>query len=146
MQIERIRQGSTSVKWSEDSLRSELIRLHLALCVRAVRQWCHGAPGLAFACIKAYELWRDAKYLQVARESAEVVWQRGLLKKGATIGPTGGTAKEGCAALLLSCLADQQLNDVRLRICPRVLLFFCQASVYVTASAATATCFCVCGT
>lgn len=45
-------------------------------------QWCHGAPGLSFACIKAYELWHDAKYLQVARESAEVVWQRGLLKKG----------------------------------------------------------------
>ena len=65
-------------------------------CVCAACQWCHGAPGLAFACIKAYELWHDAKYLQVARESAEVVWQRGLLKKGATTGTTGGTAKEGC--------------------------------------------------
>jgi hypothetical protein len=37
---------------------------------------------LALACIKAYELWRDDRYLVAARELAEVVWQRGLLKKG----------------------------------------------------------------
>jgi hypothetical protein len=37
---------------------------------------------LALACIKAYELWHDDRYLVAARELAEVVWQRGLLKKG----------------------------------------------------------------
>lgn len=45
-------------------------------------QWCHGATGLAIACIKASSVLGDTKYLDAARELADVVWERGLLKKG----------------------------------------------------------------
>lgn len=45
-------------------------------------QWCHGAPGLALVCVKAYEVLGEAKYLNVAKEAAEVVWRHGLLRKG----------------------------------------------------------------
>jgi hypothetical protein len=45
-------------------------------------QWCHGAPGLAFACIKAAAVFGEAKYITAAEELGEVVWNRGLLKKG----------------------------------------------------------------
>lgn len=45
-------------------------------------QWCHGAPGLVFACLAAYALWSQPSHLSAARASAEVVWERGLLKKG----------------------------------------------------------------
>jgi hypothetical protein len=48
-------------------------------------QWCHGAPGLALACIKAFEVYGEKKYLQAAEEAAEVIWERGLLKKGQMI-------------------------------------------------------------
>lgn len=45
-------------------------------------QWCHGAPGLIFACLAAYDLWSQPVHLQAALDSASVVWERGLLKKG----------------------------------------------------------------
>lgn len=45
-------------------------------------QWCHGAPGLALACLHAHEVFDEAKYLQAAVELGEVIWQRGLLRKG----------------------------------------------------------------
>lgn len=44
--------------------------------------WCHGAPGAVFLWCKAYEVFGDASYLQAALRAGEVVWQRGLLKKG----------------------------------------------------------------
>ncbi|XP_018495673.1 lanC-like protein 2 [Galendromus occidentalis] len=44
--------------------------------------WCHGAPGFLFLFAKAYEVFGDAPYLQEARQCADVVWKRGLLKKG----------------------------------------------------------------
>lgn len=44
-------------------------------------QWCHGAPGLALTLAKAYEVTREGKYLVALREAAEVVWQRGLVRK-----------------------------------------------------------------
>jgi len=38
--------------------------------------------ALALACIKAYELWGEARHLQAATELAQVVWERGLMRKG----------------------------------------------------------------
>jgi lantibiotic modifying enzyme len=45
-------------------------------------QFCHGAPGVAMVFQKAFEVYKDEKYLKAAEGAAEVVWDRGLLKKG----------------------------------------------------------------
>jgi len=46
--------------------------------------WCHGAPGISHLMLYAHGvLGQDTdKYLVAARKAGEVVWQRGLLKKG----------------------------------------------------------------
>nr|ACG34942.1 lanC-like protein 2 [Zea mays] len=43
--------------------------------------WCHGAPGVALTLAKAYEVFHDDYFEQSAAEAAEVVWNRGLLKR-----------------------------------------------------------------
>ncbi|XP_066382116.1 lanC-like protein GCL2 isoform X2 [Miscanthus floridulus] len=43
--------------------------------------WCHGAPGVALTLAKAYEVFHDDYFKQSAAEAAEVVWNRGLLKR-----------------------------------------------------------------
>ncbi|CAH3188626.1 unnamed protein product [Porites evermanni] len=44
--------------------------------------WCHGAPGAVHLMIKAYQVFGKEKYLDAALKCGEVVWSRGLLKKG----------------------------------------------------------------
>jgi len=44
--------------------------------------WCHGAPGVMHMLIKAYQVYRDESYLASAIACSDVIWQRGLLKKG----------------------------------------------------------------
>lgn len=44
--------------------------------------WCHGAPGVCHLLIKAYMVYKDETYLQSALACSDVIWQRGLLKKG----------------------------------------------------------------
>ncbi|KAL9257733.1 LanC-like protein, partial [Drosera capensis] len=54
--------------------------------------WCHGAPGIALTLIKAYEVFKEKAYLEAAVEAAEVVWNRGLLKRvGICHGISGNT-------------------------------------------------------
>ncbi|KAF6983642.1 hypothetical protein CFC21_001792 [Triticum aestivum] len=43
--------------------------------------WCHGAPGVALTLAKAYQVFQDDHFKQSAAEAAEVVWNRGLLKR-----------------------------------------------------------------
>ncbi|XP_020093327.1 lanC-like protein GCL2 [Ananas comosus] len=43
--------------------------------------WCHGAPGVALTLTKAYQVFQEEEFLQAAAEAAEVVWNRGLLKR-----------------------------------------------------------------
>ncbi|XP_062201471.1 lanC-like protein GCL2 isoform X2 [Phragmites australis] len=43
--------------------------------------WCHGAPGVALTLAKAYEVFHDDHFKQSAAEAAEVIWNRGLLKR-----------------------------------------------------------------
>ncbi|KAG8364689.1 hypothetical protein BUALT_Bualt18G0024600 [Buddleja alternifolia] len=43
--------------------------------------WCHGAPGIALTLVKAAEVFGDKEFLEAAMNAAEVVWNRGLLKK-----------------------------------------------------------------
>eukprot|EP00731_Ephydatia_muelleri_P008021 Em0004g359a len=44
--------------------------------------WCHGAPGCVHLFGHAFQVFGDQRYLQVAVRCGEVVWRRGLLRKG----------------------------------------------------------------
>nr|XP_009400289.1 PREDICTED: lanC-like protein GCL2 [Musa acuminata subsp. malaccensis] len=43
--------------------------------------WCHGAPGVALTLTKAAQVFQDKLFLKAAAEAADVVWNRGLLKR-----------------------------------------------------------------
>ncbi|XP_073155156.1 lanC-like protein GCL2 [Henckelia pumila] len=47
----------------------------------ALVHWCHGAPGIALTLVKASEAFGDQEFLKAAMDAAEVVWNRGLLKR-----------------------------------------------------------------
>ncbi|KAH1221004.1 hypothetical protein AAZX31_12G104400 [Glycine max] len=64
----RFRSGNYPV--SEDDRKSD-----------ALVHWCHGAPGMALTLVKAAKVFEDKEFLDAAIEAAEVVWNRGLLKK-----------------------------------------------------------------
>ncbi|PSR95323.1 LanC-like protein [Actinidia chinensis var. chinensis] len=54
--------------------------------------WCHGAPGVALTLVKAAEVFGDREFLEAAVAAAEVVWNRGLLKRvGICHGVSGNT-------------------------------------------------------
>jgi len=44
--------------------------------------WCHGAPGAIYLFAKAYLHYRDQRYLDSCVKCGEVVWNKGLLRKG----------------------------------------------------------------
>ncbi|KAL5496470.1 hypothetical protein EMCRGX_G012763 [Ephydatia muelleri] len=44
--------------------------------------WCHGAPGCVHLFGHAFQVFGDQRYLQAAVRCGEVVWRRGLLRKG----------------------------------------------------------------
>ena len=44
--------------------------------------WCHGAPGAIHLFIKAYQVFESEEYIEAAKKCANVIWYRGLLKKG----------------------------------------------------------------
>ena len=44
--------------------------------------WCHGAPGVIYSLIFAHQVFRDERYLQLAVDCGEVIWRRGILRKG----------------------------------------------------------------
>lgn len=44
--------------------------------------WCHGAPGAIYLFVKAYEIFKEPRYLEAAKAAAETIWKRGLLIKG----------------------------------------------------------------
>ena len=45
-------------------------------------QFCHGAPGPLLMYVKAYEVLGGPRDLALAEQAADVVWERGLLRKG----------------------------------------------------------------
>lgn len=59
--------------------------------------WCHGAPGVIHMLLMAHKVFKEEKYLKEASDCAEVIWQRGLLRKG--YGICHGTAGNGYAFL-----------------------------------------------
>ncbi|KAM4606172.1 lanC-like protein 2 [Polymixia lowei] len=68
--------------------------------------WCHGAPGVVHMLIMAYKVFKEDKYLKEAAECGEVIWQRGLLRKG--YGICHGTAGNGYAFLSLYQLTQEK--------------------------------------
>ncbi|XP_063378086.1 lanC-like protein 2 isoform X1 [Cydia fagiglandana] len=48
-------------------------------------QWCHGAPGFVPLLILAYQIFGDDKYMKIALQCGNVVWERGLSTKGYSI-------------------------------------------------------------
>ncbi|XP_066993541.2 lanC-like protein 2 [Anabrus simplex] len=48
-------------------------------------QWCHGAPGMVDLFSLAYHIFRKESYLTTALKCGELVWKRGILKKGYSI-------------------------------------------------------------
>ncbi|TPX63719.1 hypothetical protein SpCBS45565_g06388 [Spizellomyces sp. 'palustris'] len=45
-------------------------------------QFCHGAPGVALCLCRGYEVYKKEEYLSAAKEAADLVWKRGLIRKG----------------------------------------------------------------
>uniref|UniRef100_A0A2A4JWT8 LanC-like protein 2 n=1 Tax=Heliothis virescens TaxID=7102 RepID=A0A2A4JWT8_HELVI len=45
-------------------------------------QWCHGAPGFVPLCILAAQIFEDDKYMKIAMQCGDLIWQRGLCAKG----------------------------------------------------------------
>ncbi|XP_078618101.1 lanC-like protein 3 isoform X1 [Branchiostoma floridae x Branchiostoma japonicum] len=70
--------------------------------------WCHGAPGVIYLLARAYLVWRDDKYLQACLRCGELVWSRGLLKKGPGI--CHGVAGNGYVFLLLYRLTGEPVH------------------------------------
>lgn len=61
--------------------------------------WCHGAPGVIYLMAKAFLVFREDKYLQSCKQMADLIWDKGLLKKGP--GLCHGVAGNGYVFLLL---------------------------------------------
>ncbi|KAJ0174277.1 hypothetical protein K1T71_010423 [Dendrolimus kikuchii] len=69
--------------------------------------WCHGAPGTIYLMAKAFLVYKEQKYMDACIRAAEVVWQKGLLRKGPGI--CHGVAGNGYVFLLLHRLtADEK--------------------------------------
>lgn len=53
--------------------------------------WCHGAPGFIHMLCLSHKVFGGEKYLQAALKCGDVIWEKGLLKKGYGLchGPAG---------------------------------------------------------
>ncbi|XP_035681798.1 lanC-like protein 2 [Branchiostoma floridae] len=69
--------------------------------------WCHGAPGAIHMLMMAYQVFQDGAYLEEAKRCADVIWQRGLLKKG--YGICHGAAGNGYAFLSMYRLTKDKV-------------------------------------
>lgn len=61
--------------------------------------WCHGAPGVIYLYIKAYIQFGDEKYLTACTKASELIWRKGLLRKGPGI--CHGVAGNGYVFLVM---------------------------------------------
>lgn len=73
--------------------------------------WCHGAPGVIYMFVRAYKVWGDDKYLQACLRCGELVWRKGLLKKGPGI--CHGIAGSGYVFLTLYRLTNDKKHLYR---------------------------------
>ncbi|KJH42619.1 lanthionine synthetase C-like protein [Dictyocaulus viviparus] len=61
--------------------------------------WCHGAPGVILLCLTLWKRYGDQKYLKAALRCGELIWNKGVLKKGPGI--CHGVGGNGYALLML---------------------------------------------
>lgn len=61
--------------------------------------WCHGAPGILPLLVKVYRVSNEPRYLQSARLIADLIWRKGLLRKGPGI--CHGVAGNGYSFLIM---------------------------------------------
>lgn len=73
--------------------------------------WCHGAPGAVYLFAKAYLVFKDCKYLDACLLCGDLVWDKGLLRKGPGI--CHGVAGNGYVFLLLYRLTNEQKHLYR---------------------------------
>ncbi|XP_056289880.1 lanC-like protein 2 isoform X2 [Pseudoliparis swirei] len=74
-------------------------------------QWCHGAPGALHLLLLASKVFQEEKYLKEALDCGDVIWQRGLLRKGD--GLCHGAAGNGYAFLSLYRLTGERKHLYR---------------------------------
>lgn len=73
--------------------------------------WCHGAPGIVLLMAKAYKIFKEEKYLNSCLRCGDLVWEKGLLKKGP--GLCHGITSSGYVFLLLYRLTNDQKHLYR---------------------------------
>uniref|UniRef100_A0A182JYJ2 LanC-like protein 3 homolog n=1 Tax=Anopheles christyi TaxID=43041 RepID=A0A182JYJ2_9DIPT len=73
---------------------------------RILVHWCHGCAGTIYLFAKAFQIFRDEKYLECCRKCADEIWHHGLLRKGPGI--CHGVAGNGYAFLLMYRLTGEQ--------------------------------------
>ncbi|KAH1016172.1 hypothetical protein HUJ04_007440 [Dendroctonus ponderosae] len=67
--------------------------------------WCHGAGGVFYLMAKSYLVFQEEKYLQSCRRMADLIWHKGLLKKGPGI--CHGVAGNGYVFLIMYRLTSE---------------------------------------
>ena len=73
--------------------------------------WCHGAPGAVYLFAKAFLIFKEQKYLQSCLKCGDLIWQKGLLRKGPGI--CHGVAGNGYVFLILYRLTNDQKHLYR---------------------------------
>lgn len=75
--------------------------------------WCHGAPGVVHLFLMAHQVYKSQAYLEAAKRCGDVIWRRGMLKKG--YGLCHGTCGNAYAfvALYQSTNDDTYLKKAR---------------------------------
>ncbi|KAK3578740.1 hypothetical protein CHS0354_010121 [Potamilus streckersoni] len=68
--------------------------------------WCHGAPGWIHTFVLAYKIFGDEVYLHAARRCADLIWKKGLLRKG--YGICHGTTGNAYAFLVMFRITQDQ--------------------------------------
>ncbi|PIO64097.1 lanthionine synthetase C-like protein [Teladorsagia circumcincta] len=75
--------------------------------------WCHGAAGVILLCLTLWKRYGDQKYLKAALRCGELIWNKGVLKKGPGI--CHGVGGNGYALLMLyrACGDEEWLQRAR---------------------------------
>lgn len=91
--------------------------------------WCHGAPGAIYLLAKAYLVFGDEKYLAACHKAADLVWRKGLLRKGPGI--CHGVAGNAYVFLLMYRLTGGDRKHLYRALCFRRFLeseqFLCES-------------------
>ncbi|KAJ6643463.1 Adenosine deaminase-like protein [Pseudolycoriella hygida] len=73
----------TTIDWLQETqfFKSGNLRSSLGSNDDKLVHWCHGAPGAIYMFIEAHTVFGAQEYLDAAIKSADVIWERGILKR-----------------------------------------------------------------